>query len=150
MLPSSAVRRAVAISIVFVAGPAFAQPPVLDGDIDDIIDFLQTDADLGMVETDANLDICKTNPLTIPCTAPQVPCAIGTYFVNGFDAVFAVVAYDATAEILYLGMRTAGAIGDADRHGLAGPGVGCTNRNDTGTASLAVAATPARCSRSRW
>ena len=51
------------------------------------------------------------------------------YFPNGADIVTAVSAYDATSDVLYLGLRTVFAIGDAD--GDNDPGVNPANCDGT-------------------
>ncbi len=122
--------------------PALAQtPPTIDGTIDDLINYAAA-TDQACLDTESLLpdqrpkpgDICKTNALLIPCTAPQVACVGGggTYFLNGFDLTRAVVAYDRVNRILYVGSRVAGIIGDSDGDGTANAGVGCTPPLDPG------------------
>ncbi|MGH7724908.1 MAG: FlgD immunoglobulin-like domain containing protein [Candidatus Eiseniibacteriota bacterium] len=114
---------------------AGAPAPTIDGNIADLISY-GVSLSQGCLDTESLTpdlrprpgDVCKTNALLIPCTAPQVACTAGggTYFLNGFDLLRAVVAYDRSTQTLYLGQRVAGIIADSDGDGTVGPGVGCT------------------------
>jgi len=114
---------------------AGVSPPAIDGNLTDLINYAAATGQ-GCLDTQ-NLpaeaqpkagDICKTNALLIPCTAPQVAClsAGGTYFLNGYDLTRAVAAYDRATKTLYLGQRVAGIIGDSDGDGLPNAGTICT------------------------
>ncbi|MGH7725461.1 MAG: hypothetical protein ACREOU_08530, partial [Candidatus Eiseniibacteriota bacterium] len=114
---------------------AGAAPPTVDGNIADLISYAAS-INQGCLDTESLTpdsrpkpgDVCKTNALLIPCTAPQTPCPAGggNYFQNGYDLTRAVVAYDRTTRTLYLGQRVAGIVGDSDGDGNQNPGVGCT------------------------
>ncbi|MGH7723924.1 MAG: FlgD immunoglobulin-like domain containing protein [Candidatus Eiseniibacteriota bacterium] len=110
-------------------------PPIVDGNIGDLIDYAaatgQSCLDTESLTPDVRPrpgDLCKTNALLIPCTAPQVACLVGggTYFQNGFDLTRVVVAYDRANQTLYVGIRVAGIVGDSDGDGTPNAGIGCT------------------------
>jgi hypothetical protein len=113
--------------------------PSIDGSLQDMLDFANC-PDLvgcGLVQSDETQDVCADdvfNPcqdgLIIPCPAAPAS-ALGTqiYFPNGADLTLVVGAYDATSDVLYLGMRTVFAIGDAD--GDDDPGVNPANCDGT-------------------
>ena len=102
-----------------VAPAAAAAPPTLDGNIDDVIAFLQDGADCGLEADDPAQDVCKTDAGLIPC-APEVACPLGggaTIFTNGYDFTRYVVAYQAAGGNLWLGFRVTGQIGDSNGDG---------------------------------
>jgi len=132
----AALALALFLAAVLIPGAAGAQGrvvdgivvPVIDGNITDLINYAAGTGQ-GCLDTQNNPnpdlipkagDVCKTNALLIPCNATQVACSgggTGTYFINGYDLTRALVAYDRANKKLYLGMRTAGAIGDANGDG---------------------------------
>lgn len=126
------------LSIVGVASSvAAAPPPTIDGDIDDVLAFLAEGSACGLSINDPLQDVFKTDALLVPC-APEVGCCggLGTYFTNGLDLTLGVAAYDAGTQTLYLGMRTAGNIGDSN--GDLDPGNVCAlpGANVTDVASI--------------
>ncbi len=88
----------------------------IDGNLQDMINYAGTvssPADgCSFVEQDPAKDIRIFDPKIIPC----VPI-VDNYYVNGFDQVLDVLAYDRDVQTLYLGIRTAGVIGDPDGNG---------------------------------
>jgi len=130
-----ALTLALFLAAILIAGAAGAQgrvvagaaPPTIDGNINDLISYAagigQGCLDTENLPIDARPkagDVCKTNALLIPCNATQVAClggGTGTYFLNGYDLTRAVVAYDRANQTLYLGIRVAGVIGDANGDG---------------------------------
>ena len=79
--------------------------------------------------SDDSFDPCQ-NGLIIPCpTAPAAALGTQIYFPNGADLTLVVGAYDAVGDVLYLGIRTVFAIGDAD--GDNDPGVNPANCDGT-------------------
>jgi hypothetical protein len=137
---------AAILAVALLAGmPALARAggvcstPSIDGSLQDMLDFANC-PDLvgcGLVQSDETQDVCADdvfNPcqdgLIIPCPAAPAS-ALGTqiYFPNGADLTLVVGAYDATSDVLYLGMRTVFAIGDAD--GDDDPGVNPANCDGT-------------------
>ena len=125
LLGSTGVGRGavlVAAALLCATPAAFAAPPVIDGNIGDLLTYAGAEADCGLTVADAAQDVCKTDALIIPCTA-QIACPIGgggTNFTNGFDFTTAVAAYDAGNDDLYLGYRVVGVIGDSNGDGDAG------------------------------
>jgi uncharacterized repeat protein (TIGR01451 family) len=89
---------------------------VIDGNLQDMIDYAGTvsspDDGCSFVEQDPQKDIRIFDPKIIPC-APIVD----NYYVNGFDQMLDVLAYDRDVQTLYLGIRVAGVIGDPDGNG---------------------------------
>ena len=93
----------------------------------------------GLVQPDDPQDVCADdsfdpcqNGLIVPCPAlasPAKKLGAQIYYPNGADVTLAVSAYDALADVLYLGMRTVFAIGDAD--GDNDPGVNPANCDGT-------------------
>jgi uncharacterized repeat protein (TIGR01451 family) len=101
--------------------------PLIDGALQDMIDYANCpSASLcGIVSSDDAQDICANssfNPcrddLIIPCTTPSTQAQV--YWPNGADIVLTVAAHDLGTDVLYLGLRTASAIGDANGDGDAG------------------------------
>src|SRR5215831_4780154 len=80
------------------AAPSHAAP-VLDGNIDDVIAQAIADSTngtgCGLVRGDDHpMDVCKTDPLIVPCTLNTQPCPnnpLGIYFTNGYDEILNVV-----------------------------------------------------------
>jgi hypothetical protein len=115
-----------------LATPALAAP-TLDGNIDDVISQALADSTNGtgcaIILRDPAKDVCKTDPLIVPCTPNTEACPgnpSGIYYLNGFDQVLAVV--DVEGNDTWLGIRTAGGqIGDVDGDGTDGPGGACPN-----------------------
>src|SRR6476646_789149 len=73
--------------LVGFAVPAFAAP-VLDGNIQDVVDqantYISNGTGCGIVINDPAKDVCLSDPLIVPCTANLTTCATnGQYFVNG-------------------------------------------------------------------
>jgi hypothetical protein len=102
------------MSALMPAGRASAQtPPVIDGNLDDMIAYANAiTRGCGLTTNDPAMDIQIFDPQIIPC----VP-VVNNYFANGFDMVLVVVAYDVVNDQTYLGIRTAGVIGDTDGNG---------------------------------
>jgi FlgD Ig-like domain len=145
--PRSLGGVAMILAVALLVGvPVWARAglcpaPAIDGSLQDMIDFAHC-PDLvgcGLVQSDDPQDICADasfdpcqNGLIIPCPAAPSPAKkLGAqiYFPNGADIVTAVSAYDATSDVLYLGLRTVFAIGDAD--GDNDPGVNPANCDGT-------------------
>ena len=116
------------LAIALMAGNARAQggvcpAPSIDGSLQDMLDFANC-PDLvgcGLVQTDDPQDVCSDdifdpcqNNLIIPCPAPPEALVQQIYFPNGADIVTAVSAYYASSDVLYLGLRSVFAMGDAD------------------------------------
>jgi hypothetical protein len=99
--------------------------PVLNGNIDDVLGFVQTVAAQGgcsAEKADLYQDIRIFDPEFIPC----VP-VVDNYFPYELDLVRNAFAYDAATGTLYLGLRSAGIIGDADGNG--DPDIRCPQSN---------------------
>jgi uncharacterized repeat protein (TIGR01451 family) len=98
------------------AGDVTVPPPAIDGQLQDMIDYANATGTAGFGGTgpDAAKDVRTFDPEFIPC----VP-VVDNYFPNGFDLLLGVAAYRAAERTLYLGIRTAGAIGDPDGNGNA-------------------------------
>ena len=136
---------AAVLAVALLAGVPAAHagglctPPSIDGSLQDMLDFANC-PDLvgcGLVQSDDPQDVCSDdsfdpcqNGLIIPCPAAPA-AALGTqiYFPNGADLTLVVGAYDAVGDVLYLGMRSVFAIGDAD--GDNDPGVNPGNCDGT-------------------
>ena len=107
----------VTLTMLGTASITLAAPsPTIDGDIEDVLAFLADGTGCGLAVSDPTQEICKPDPLIVPC-APEVACdgfGGGTYFPNGFDLTLAVAAYDVANQVLYLGIRTVGNIGDSN------------------------------------
>ena len=124
----------VAVAALLFAAPApAATPPAIDGNLTDMITFVnQVIAEKignGLTKSDPAKDVCKSDASIYPCPAGlEEPCPSDpvsrTYFKNGYDLVLAVAAYDQSTQTLYLGTRAAGVIGDVDGDQTAGDG-GC-------------------------
>jgi len=94
-----------------------ALAPVVDGNLDDLIDYVHTlqmdGVGCALEITDPDSDVVLTQAF-VPCT-PLTPVPGGNYYPNGFDQTLALVAFD--GHDLSLGIRTAGMIGDPDGNG---------------------------------
>ncbi len=124
-LTSAVLAQSPGQDIVSVGLPSLravrlaAPSPILDGNIDDVLAFAAEGADCGLTATDPAQDVCKTDPILVPCAA-EVDCPLGggaKYFVNGFDFTQYVVAYQEAGGNLYLGFRVVGQIGDSNGDG---------------------------------
>ena len=121
------VRPAAALGAALLlflgARPAFAQPPVIDGNLDDMITYAQnlnsSHTGFGLYITDK--PDASGNPTEetiyndlkfIPCPTPQP--ALGTHWINGVEIFHHVFAYTPGSTTLYLGIRSEGMIGDSD------------------------------------
>jgi uncharacterized repeat protein (TIGR01451 family) len=107
----------VGVALLCCTGSAFAGGAVnIDGNLQDMIDYAGTVSSpsegCSFVDQDPSKDIRIFDPKIIPC----VP-VVDNYYVNGFDQILDVLAYDRSVETLYLGMRVAGVIGDPDGNG---------------------------------
>ncbi len=107
----------VGIALLCCTGSAFAGVGVnIDGNLQDMIDYAGTISTPGegcaFTDQDPQKDVRIFDPKIIPC----VPI-VDNYYVNGFDQILDVLAYDRTAQTLYLGIRVAGVIGDPDGNG---------------------------------
>jgi uncharacterized repeat protein (TIGR01451 family) len=106
------------VALLCCTGNAFAGAAVvtIDGDLQDMIDYAGSisvpDQGCAFTDPDPAMDIRIFDPKIVPC----VP-VVDNYYVNGFDQILDVLAYDRTAQTLYLGMRVAGVIGDPDGNG---------------------------------
>ena len=115
------------LAVLVAAFPAQAQtPPIVDGNIDDLLDFAATnELGCGLIggmdhpnahpnSTAMVDDVCSDRiEVLIPCSPIQVvPC--GNHFRNGYDLVEWGVAKDGPTGILYLGLRVDGIIGDTN------------------------------------
>src|SRR5262245_3232622 len=94
-----------------------AAPPVIDGDLSDMIAYVQdlheNGGGCGLEIDDPDSDVVLTQPFQ-PCD-PVVPIPGGQYFANGYDQDLGLIAFDGSN--LYLGMRSVGQIGDPDGNG---------------------------------
>ncbi len=107
----------VAGALLTLPGIAGAQtPPVVDGDLTDLFQFV---ADLRAAGVGSTVDapdpageVLVVNPEVVPC-----PTIVNQYFVNGFDLTRFVLAQAPGSTTLYFGMRVAGVIGDTDGNG---------------------------------
>ena len=112
--------RGSVILAVLLAGTAFftpasAQtPPSIDGDLDDMLQFAAEVEAAGtgcaIVIDDPSQDVAVIDNQIVPC----VPI-VNNYYENGFDQIKAVIVL--FQGDLYLGIRTAGVIGDPDGNG---------------------------------
>ncbi len=103
--------------VLSVAGVAAAHASVtIDGDLTDMAGFAEAlrakSAGDAFVEQDATGDVRVFDPDVIAGR----PIA-DYYFANGFDQTLDVFAYDRGARTLYLAVRVAGMVGDADGDG---------------------------------
>jgi uncharacterized repeat protein (TIGR01451 family) len=118
------VRSAIAILapiLLLTTGAITAQgqtPPILDGNINDLISYAEfLDASgqgCGLNILDPAGDIVVADPMVIPCD-PAFVQGVSTYFINGFDHTLGLVAL--SGNTLYLGIRVVGVIGDPDGNG---------------------------------
>jgi hypothetical protein len=110
------VRDGAAADRFSIRDVSLGVPVVIDGNLQDMINYagsVPSPANgCSFVEQDPAKDIRIFDPKIVPC-APIVD----NYYVNGFDQVLDVLAYDRDVKTLYLGIRTAGLIGDPDGNG---------------------------------
>jgi hypothetical protein len=118
-------RGYLAIALTVLAACCFTPaaragggPPVIDGNINDLINYAQqlesAGLGCGLILTD-NSGLPETiyNDIKfIPCPLPQP--AVGTHWVNGTEIFNHYLAYDHGSSTLYLAIRSEGFIGDAD------------------------------------
>ena len=113
----------VLTAVLVGPAPAVAQaPPVINGDLSDLIPYVdavfEAGNGCGVVREDLVEDIInnnfEANPFW-PCSADSVvQNGQQLYFPNGFDQVLWAVAYDRVNDQTYLGIRTRGSIGDCN------------------------------------
>src|SRR6185503_13348318 len=117
VLATSCLTLASAALLFCSAGNAFAGAGVtIDGNLQDMIDYAGTISapqnGCAFVDQDPAKDIRIFDPKIVPCAPIS-----DNYYVNGFDQILDVLAYDRTQKTLYLGVRVAGVIGDPDGNG---------------------------------
>ena len=105
-----------ALCVVGLSTPAAAQVDCNSADLQDLIDYVAQigPGGCGLDIADAAQDITVNDPNFDPCDPGFTP-GVSTYFENGFDQVRTLVAF--ADGNLYLGIRVAGTIGDADGNG---------------------------------
>jgi len=117
-----------ALALLFACTTPALAAPVLDGNIQDVVDqanaYIQNGTGCGVVITDPAQDVCLSDPLIVPCTANITTCVTnGQYYVNGFDQTLAAVAVKGTDA--WWGIRVVGQIGDSDGDGTDSKGANC-------------------------
>jgi len=127
-----ALVLAVGVAGLVAVGPAEAQLPLIDGNINDLKTYATTVR--GVVGTDESADPCRTAfPQRTPCSEIVTVGTCQT-FLNGYDLTEFVGAYDRASGTFYGGIRVRGQVGDTDGDGYDGllPGATCAQpRNMT-------------------
>src|SRR5688572_24397309 len=108
-------------TVLSVLGTAATAAPVIDGNGDDLIQYvIDVGANgAGADVPDARNDIVLSDPSFIPCAPIEDTDGngIGDYYVNSRDLRRFTVVYDRPARALFLLWRTEGLIGDFDGNG---------------------------------
>lgn len=115
--PRIAIPLLLSAAVLACAAIARAQaPPSIDGDMTDLLqyamDLNSQGTGFGVIIDDPAGEVLAINTEVVPC----VPM-VDFYFANGFDQVKFVLAQPSGGSTLYLGLRTAGVIGDTDGNG---------------------------------
>src|SRR5262245_59971927 len=100
LLGSSSFYVTTLVMLLAASAPAKAQPPVIDGNLSDLIAFL------GTVTSTGGCGLYVNDPekdLAMGPSSPYIPCppVVSGYYQNGFDLNLGILAYDRPNQTLY-------------------------------------------------